>query len=69
MYVILCMFWSKLQTRGYGNSCKLVLLQYVLRPEASEIATRMEYVLCVPSFMADPAVDGTRQSNFAIRLY
>jgi phosphoenolpyruvate carboxykinase (ATP) len=22
----------------------------------------MEYVLCVPSFMADPAVDGTRQS-------
>jgi phosphoenolpyruvate carboxykinase (ATP) len=39
-----------------------------LRPEASEIATfTPEWtVLCVPSFMADPAVDGTRQSNFAI---
>jgi phosphoenolpyruvate carboxykinase (ATP) len=23
-------------------------------------------LLCVPSFMADPAVDGYRQSNFAI---
>jgi phosphoenolpyruvate carboxykinase (ATP) len=22
--------------------------------------------MCVPSFMADPAVDGTRQANFAI---
>jgi phosphoenolpyruvate carboxykinase (ATP) len=23
-------------------------------------------LLCVPSFLADPATDGTRQSNFAI---
>jgi hypothetical protein len=23
-------------------------------------------VLCVPSFMADPAVDGARQSDFAV---
>ncbi len=39
-----------------------------LRPEPSEIATFIPEwtVLCVPSFMADPAVDGTRQSNFAI---
>ncbi|MBQ0909169.1 phosphoenolpyruvate carboxykinase (ATP) [Flavobacterium sp. F-328] len=39
-----------------------------LRPEASELETfTPEWtVLCVPSFMADPAVDGTRQSNFAI---
>ena len=39
-----------------------------LRPEASELEnfTPEWTVLCVPSFMADPAVDGTRQSNFAI---
>jgi phosphoenolpyruvate carboxykinase (ATP) len=39
-----------------------------LRPEMEEIANfAPEWtLLCVPSFMADPAVDGTRQSNFAI---
>ena len=39
-----------------------------LRPEAAELANfAPEWtVLCVPSFMADPAIDGTRQSNFAI---
>ena len=39
-----------------------------LRPETEELANfDPEWtLLCVPSFMADPAVDGTRQSNFAI---
>ena len=39
-----------------------------LRPEIHELAgfTAEWTLLCVPSFMADPAVDGTRQSNFAI---
>jgi phosphoenolpyruvate carboxykinase (ATP) len=39
-----------------------------LRPEAEELAnfTPEWTVICAPSFMADPAVDGTRQSNFAI---
>jgi phosphoenolpyruvate carboxykinase (ATP) len=39
-----------------------------LRPETAELANfSPEWtVLCVPSFLADPAVDGTRQSNFAI---
>ncbi|RBN49725.1 phosphoenolpyruvate carboxykinase (ATP) [Flavobacterium psychrolimnae] len=39
-----------------------------LRPEMEELANfDPEWtLLCVPSFMADPAVDGTRQSNFAI---
>ncbi len=39
-----------------------------LRPEIQELAdfTAEWTLLCVPSFMADPAVDGTRQSNFAI---
>lgn len=39
-----------------------------LRPEMEELANfAPEWtLLCVPSFMADPAVDGTRQSNFAI---
>ncbi|SDX03555.1 phosphoenolpyruvate carboxykinase (ATP) [Flavobacterium degerlachei] len=39
-----------------------------LRPEEDELEsfTPEWTVLCVPSFMADPAVDGTRQSNFAI---
>jgi len=39
-----------------------------LRPEAEELANfDPEWtLLCVPSFMADPIVDGTRQSNFAI---
>jgi phosphoenolpyruvate carboxykinase (ATP) len=39
-----------------------------LRPEVEELANfDPEWtLLCVPSFMADPAVDGTRQSNFAI---
>lgn len=39
-----------------------------LRPEMEELANfDPEWtLLCVPSFMADPIVDGTRQSNFAI---
>ncbi|WP_026708712.1 phosphoenolpyruvate carboxykinase (ATP) [Flavobacterium frigidarium] len=39
-----------------------------LRPEESELEnfTPEWTVMCVPSFMADPAVDGTRQANFAI---
>lgn len=39
-----------------------------LRPEMEELTNfDPEWtLLCVPSFMADPAVDGTRQSNFAI---
>ena len=39
-----------------------------LRPEEHELEdfTAEWTLLCVPSFMADPAVDGTRQSNFAI---
>jgi phosphoenolpyruvate carboxykinase (ATP) len=39
-----------------------------LRPELKELAdfTPEWTLLCVPSFMADPATDGTRQSNFAI---
>lgn len=39
-----------------------------LRPEASELENFIPEwtVVCVPSFMADPVVDGTRQSNFAI---
>ncbi len=39
-----------------------------LRPEKEELEnfTPEWTLLCVPSFMADPAVDGTRQSNFAI---
>lgn len=39
-----------------------------LRPETEELADfDPEWtLLCVPSFMADPIIDGTRQSNFAI---
>ena len=39
-----------------------------LRLEKEELAnfTPEWTVLCVPSFMADPAIDGTRQANFAI---
>ncbi|KVV13718.1 phosphoenolpyruvate carboxykinase (ATP) [Flavobacterium sp. TAB 87] len=39
-----------------------------LRPETSELENFVPEwtVVCVPSFMADPTVDGTRQSNFAI---
>ena len=39
-----------------------------LRPESKELEnfTAEWTLLCVPSFMADPAIDGTRQSNFAI---
>ena len=39
-----------------------------LRPEEDELEdfTAEWTVICVPSFMADPAVDGTRQANFAI---
>ncbi len=39
-----------------------------LRPEQSELENFAPdwHVVCVPSFMADPELDGTRQSNFAI---
>lgn len=39
-----------------------------LRPEESELEdfTADWHVICAPGFMADPAVDGTRQHNFAI---
>lgn len=39
-----------------------------LRPEASELEdfTPDWHVVCAPGFKADPAVDGTRQHNFAI---
>lgn len=39
-----------------------------LRPEKEELInfTPEWTVLCVPSFLADPSVDGTRQNNFAI---
>ena len=39
-----------------------------LRPESSELMhfTPDWHVLCLPGFLADPAVDETRQSNFAI---
>jgi phosphoenolpyruvate carboxykinase (ATP) len=39
-----------------------------LRPEQQELEkfTPEWTLLCVPSFLADPATDGTRQSNFAI---
>ena len=39
-----------------------------LRPEDSELEgfTPDWHVVCAPGFMADPAVDGTRQHNFAI---
>ncbi|MCC7453906.1 MAG: phosphoenolpyruvate carboxykinase (ATP) [Crocinitomix sp.] len=39
-----------------------------LRPSDEEIAnfTPEWHIVCVPDFMADPAIDGTRQHNFAI---
>lgn len=39
-----------------------------LRPEESELENFAPewHVVCAPGFMADPAVDGTRQHNFAI---
>jgi phosphoenolpyruvate carboxykinase (ATP) len=39
-----------------------------LRPDVSDLETFTPewHVVCAPGFMADPAVDGTRQSNFAI---
>lgn len=39
-----------------------------LRPEESELENFAPewHVICAPGFMADPAVDGTRQHNFAI---
>ena len=39
-----------------------------LRPEEQELENFKNdwTVICVPEFMADPATDGTRQSNFAI---
>ena len=39
-----------------------------LRPNAEELSTFNPewHVICLPGFLADPAVDGTRQSNFAI---
>jgi phosphoenolpyruvate carboxykinase (ATP) len=38
-----------------------------LRPEQQELenSPRMDLIMC-PKFPADPATDGTRQSNFAI---
>ncbi|WP_278034213.1 phosphoenolpyruvate carboxykinase (ATP) [Flavobacterium nitratireducens] len=40
----------------------------LLRPSEEELLNYVAEwtVVCVPSFMADPAVDGTRQGNFAI---
>ncbi len=39
-----------------------------LRPTKTEIQnfTPEWHVICVPGFMADPAIDGTRQHNFAV---
>ncbi len=39
-----------------------------LRPEESELENFAPdwHVVCAPGFMADPAIDGTRQHNFAI---
>ena len=39
-----------------------------LRPTATEIATQPSewVIIAAPSFMADPAIDGTRQHNFTI---
>ncbi len=39
-----------------------------LRPSAEELETIQPdwHVICVPGFHADPAIDGTRQHNFAI---
>jgi phosphoenolpyruvate carboxykinase (ATP) len=39
-----------------------------LRPSAEELSTFDPewHVICLPGFLADPEVDGTRQSNFAI---
>lgn len=38
-----------------------------LRPEENEIPEDPEWtIIAAPNFLADPAVDGTRQSNFAI---
>lgn len=39
-----------------------------IRPNAAELASFAAdwHVICAPGFMADPAVDGTRQSNFAV---
>lgn len=43
-------------------------LNMFLRPEAEELVNfNSEWTLiCAPGFLADPATDGTRQSNFAI---
>ncbi len=39
-----------------------------LRPTEEEITTFLPdwHIVCAPGFMADPAIDGTRQHNFAI---
>jgi phosphoenolpyruvate carboxykinase (ATP) len=39
-----------------------------LRPSEDEIASFLPewHIVCAPGFMADPAIDGTRQHNFAI---
>lgn len=39
-----------------------------IRPTAEELTSFAAdwHVICAPGFMADPAVDGTRQSNFAV---
>jgi phosphoenolpyruvate carboxykinase (ATP) len=40
-----------------------------LRPELKELANFTPEWTLIPSFLADPATDGTRQSNFAILIY
>jgi phosphoenolpyruvate carboxykinase (ATP) len=57
----------RLNVRAYGNTLgKFILLQYVLRPEQQELEnSHQNGPYYVPSFLADPATDGTRQ-NFAI---
>ena len=49
-------------------SSNLFCYNMFLRPEESELAgfTPDWHVVCAPGFMADPAIDGTRQHNFAI---
>jgi ATP-dependent phosphoenolpyruvate carboxykinase len=47
---------------------KFILLQYVFETRTTrtgKIHTRMDLIMC-SKFPADPATDGTRQSNFAI---
>ena len=39
-----------------------------LRPTNDELQNFIPdwHIVCVPSFKADPAIDGTRQHNFAV---